>query len=263
MAEARRAEPERVRVLIVDDEPLARRGLRRIVEGIDGYDVVGEGRNGQEAEAAIRELAPDVALLDIQMPAGTGLEVAARIPHGRRPGVVFVTAYDAHALAAFDAGAVDYVVKPVDPERLRLALRRAAKAKRAERDDTVPLADALHAGVAAPPGGHARRVVVRLAGRALVVPVEEIQWIEAAGSYVTLHTADGPALHRESMTALESTLDPAFFMRVHRSTIVALDEVRALKPADHGDATLVLRCGAIRPVSRRLRAELERRLAMK
>ncbi len=236
--------PNRIQVLIVDDEPLARLGLRRLIEATPGYGVVGECRDGVEALESIRTHHPDIVLLDIEMPEMGAFDVLEALGERHRPAVILITAYAQHGLDAFDAGVLDYVLKPVDPERLDIALRRASAAS--ERTEEPR---------------YTTRIVAKLAGRVRVLPVNEIHWIEAAGSYVRLHTATGEVLHRESLSYLDEQLDPAAFVRIHRSTIVALDEIEQLSPAGHGDATVRLRQGHTLTVSRRYRKGLAERLA--
>ncbi|QDV05544.1 Transcriptional regulatory protein YehT [Planctomycetes bacterium Poly30] len=237
--------PEVHGVLIVDDEPLARLGLRRAIEPMGGFDVLGECGDGVAALRSIEELAPDVVLLDIEMPEASAFDVLEAL--GTRPGpaVILVTAYSDHALDAFDAGAIDYVLKPVDPERLALALHRAVNSR---------------AAGATPNAAFAGRVVTRLGGRMRVVPVEEIHSIEAAGTYVRLCTESESILHRESLAQIVDRLDPAAFARIHRSAAVALAQIVELTPAGHGDAEVLLRNGTRLPVSRSYRKELAARL---
>lgn len=232
------------RVLVADDEPLARLGLRRLLEEIDGFDVVGESGTGEATLQAIERLDPDVVLLDIEMPGLDGLGVLQASDEARGPAIVLVTAFGDHGLAAFDAGAVDYVVKPVTRERLELALARAARNR------------ASGAGAPAAPG----RLVTKLGGRTRVIPLADVLWIEAAGSYVRLHLASEAVLHRESLSRLLERIESHGYVRIHRSAAVALTAIASLSPAGHGDATLTLRSGHSLTVSRRHRAALTNKL---
>lgn len=230
-------------ILIVDDEPLARAGLRRLVEAAGRCAVVGECADGRDALATIARARPDVVLLDIEMPELDAFDVLRRIDEGTGPCVVLVTAYEEHGLAAFDAGAVDYVLKPVDPGRLDRAIERALRRRTAPES-----------------AGSTRTLQVTLGGRSRFVPVDEILWVEAAGSYVRLHVPGDAILHRASLGRIEAELASEQFVRVHRSALVALRCIRTMEPAGHGDATLVLTSGDRVPVSRRYREALSDRL---
>ena len=262
------SEPVRVRVAIVDDEPLARESLRRLPVEDPEVEVVAECGDGRVAPRVLREARPDLVFLDVRMPGADGFEVLAALPPEERPLVVFVTAFDRYALQAFEVHAVDYVLKPFDDERFRIALERAKETLRRERvvDAGRRLADLLEAvGPAAAARVRAeeaspRRIPVPHAGRVEFVDVDELVWVEAADQYVRLHTAEG-AVHllRDSLSALEERLDPARFLRVHRSAIVALDRVRRFERGPGGGRVLV-EGGAWIPVSRSRAAELRARL---
>jgi len=268
-----------IRALIVDDEPLARRGIRQLLEHSDDIEVVGECRNGRETLAALDTLAPDLVFLDVQMPELDGFEVvrvrgAARMPH-----VIFVTAYDEFAVRAFETHALDYLVKPVNEDRFAAALDRvrermrftealeltrrigdllAAQDRRNERG--VFGADAAGRSATILP---ARRLVVPTASGELVLDVDEIDWIQAEDYYAAIHARGRRHLIRESLASLADRLDADQFVRVHRSAIVRLDRVREMRAGPTGDCILVLRDGTRVPVSRRRReqvAELIRRL---
>ena len=254
-------------VLIVDDEPVARRGLRRLVSARPDLRVVGESRNGREAVTAIRTLAPDVVLLDLQMPGLDGVGVVRTVGPDAMPPVVFVTAYDDGAVRAFDVSAVDYVVKPFTDARLYQALDRAL-ARRSERR----AADAYHALLAAlqapaapnpspspdvgtPEAGaegaaYLTRVLASAGRRTAVVPVADILWIAADDYCVQLVTLTGRYVLRERLTELERRLDPAVFLRVHRSAIVRLDAIRALDRSRDGHLAAILANGTRVPVGR-------------
>lgn len=246
-------------VLVVDDEPLARDGIRRLVEGEPGFTVLSECRDGESAVQAIERLAPDLVLLDIQMPEMDGFEVIEAVGPERMPPVVFITAHDRHAVRAFEAMALDYLLKPFDDERFYRALRRGAQAGRERRAGDWParLGGMLEARDSTT---WRRRLAVRSDGRTSFVPVEEVDWIEAAGSALRLHA--GRAVHtiRGPLAALAARLDPQRFVRVHRSTIVNVERVAGVEPWFHGDAILILRDGTRLRVSRERRADVERAL---
>jgi two-component system LytT family response regulator len=262
-----------LRVLLVDDEPLVRRGLRAFLDAEPGMVVVGEARDGNEAVDRIRSLRPDIVFLDVQMPERDGFGVLAALSPEERPAMVFVTAYDAYAVRAFDVHAVDYLVKPFDEERLRTAVARVRARHAAARGagagaggvDAASAAavDALLRALRATPGAdgqYLERILVKERDRTVVVPVEDVNWFEAEDNYVRLHTRAGTPLVRETIKALDAALDPRRFARVHRSAIVRLAQVRALEPLFHGDVAVVLRDGTRLTLGRTYRAEFEARL---
>jgi two-component system LytT family response regulator len=261
------ADPARtVRVLIVDDEPLVRVALRDALSGDARFEVVGERGDGISALEACAELKPDVVLLDVQMPALTGVEVATQLGEAEhRPAIVFVTAYDAYAVRAFELDAIDYVLKPFDDLRVRAALERVAKRLPAnapantrgdERDERIQAAlTALARRVATP-----ARFVASVGGRLRIIDAASIDWIEAADNYVRLHTATGSALIRETMKSVEARLDPEVFVRIHRSQIVRLSRIRELQPLESGDYSVLLTTGIKLTLSRTHRAHLMARL---
>jgi two-component system LytT family response regulator len=231
-----------MRVLIVDDEAPARAKLRRMLAAFDDVEV-GEAADGAQAIERVAELAPDALFLDVQMPEVTGLDVAASLPDGA-PALVFVTGFDRFALQAFDANAVDYLLKPVEPERLARAVQRLR--------DRPP--------AARPSVGAPEQLLIADRGRTHVVRCADIEWLQAADNYVTVHAAGRALLMRRTLAGLLADLG-ARFVRTHRSAAVALAQVAAVRPRDKGDATVVLRGGAEVPCSRQYRAELMRRLA--
>jgi two-component system LytT family response regulator len=252
-----------LRVLIVDDEPLARRGIRARLAARDDCAVVAECADGRAAVDAIRSLRPDVVVLDVQMPGVDGFGVveaaAAAVGAAAMPVVVFVTAYGAHALRAFEAQALDYVLKPVDGARLARALDRAA-ARVAERRAAAAGVAATPPEGAAPPGGHLARFLVERGGRVLVVPAAAVDWIGAEGDYVRLHAGRERHLLRETMARLEARLDPGRFVRIHRSAIVNVDRIAELHPHANRELVLVLRDGTRLKLSRGYRDRLDARL---
>ena len=233
-----------LRVLIVDDEPLARRGVRVRLERLGRITVVGESASGAEAVRAITELRPDVVMLDVQMPGLDGFGVIDAIGADRMPVVVFLTAYDSHAIRAFEAQALDYLLKPIDDERFALAIERARR--RVHERET---------GRAATPRPDGR-IAVRDRGRVILVASDSIDWIAAEGDYVRIHTGGRGHLHRETMASLSARLDASRFARIHRSTIVNVSRVRELHARGDRELLVVLRDGTQLKASRRRSARL-------
>lgn len=268
---------EQLRAVVVDDEPLAREGLRSLLEESFGVTVVAECANGYEACAAILQHHPEILFLDIEMPQLDGFATLERLePEDVPPAVVFVTAYNAHALRAFDARALDYVLKPVTPERLSEAVDRAGRRvreARAWRDALATESPLIGASreiteVTLPEAEQTKplsRLLVRDHRGTTIVPVEELEWIEAATYYVRLHRKGGANGHRlllrERMHALEARLDPTVFFRTHRSAIVRLDCVREIAGGSTYEHLVVLASGAKVPLSRDRRARLVALLA--
>jgi len=238
-----------LRILIADDEPLARDDLRDQVEAIPGIEVVAVARDGKEALERMLATAPDIAFLDVQMPQMDGTQVLAALEPEARPLAVFVTAYDRYAVRAFELNAVDYLVKPFDRTQFRRAFDRAR--------------DRLRTGVA--PGrydamlagrGPLERVAVRRVREAVVVELSDVIWLEAADNYVRLHLANRSELTRRALGELEVRLDPARFKRISRSAIVHLRHVRTLEPLGHGDWAITLDTGRRLTVTRSYREAL-------
>lgn len=255
-----------IRTLIVDDEPLGREGVRVLLEQDPDVEVVGECANGREAVHAIEDLEPDLLFLDVQMPEMDGFEVLTRVEAARLPVVIFVTAYDQHALRAFEVHALDYLLKPFKDDRFRTALKRAkAQIQQQKVSEVSQRLVALleqttgNAPSPTPPdtSSYLTRLVVKTGGRVFFINVEEIDWIEAADYYVRLHVGGKSHLLRETMTHLEQQLDPRRFQRIHRSTIVQLDSVATLEPYYHGDYVVLLRDGTQLKMSRRYRQKVE------
>lgn len=246
----------RPRVVIIDDEPPARDKLKSLVSADGRLDSVGEASDGVGAVTLIERERPDLVLLDIQMPELDGFEVLEALDLPRLPHVIFVTAYDAHAVRAFDFRALDYLLKPVDPDRFSVALDRALES--IENDDPAAVTARIHDAIRDRPATAAplSRFVVRLRGRMLLVPAEDVGWISAAGNYVELHIGRESHLVRGSLQDVEARLDPARFVRVHRSTIVNVARIREMQPWAHGDMLLVLDDGSEVRLSRRYRAGL-------
>lgn len=252
-----------VRVLVVDDEPLARTGVVQLLAKDPDIAVVGEAADGRAAVEAIRTLQPDLLILDVQMPEYDGFEVLRTLPRDRMPAVIFVTAYDQHALRAFEVHALDYLLKPFDDERFAEALDRAKRSLRSAELGELSrrLVGLLEdRGSATPSEPRLTRLIVRHEGSVAFVRVEDLDWIEAADYNVKLHTRGQVHLLRESLNALEARLDPARFFRVHRSAIVNLDRIRELQPYFKGEHILLLQDGTRLKLSRARREHLEARL---
>lgn len=263
----------KIRVLLVDDERLARRGLELRLAAATDVDVVGECANGRDAIAQIAALAPDAVFLDIQMPGLTGLDVVAQLPQDAMPIIVFVTAYDRYAIDAFEARALDYLLKPVDDDRLAQTLERVRRAVRAR--DTLGrhermlalLADVTGAGeldpetllerVTGPNRRYPEMITIRTGRDLLRIPCVDIDWIDAAGDYMCVHAAGETHVLRATMKQLESELDPDVFQRIHRSAMVNLSRVRKLRPHSNGEYFLTLDNGRELKLSRGHRDKVE------
>lgn len=243
-----------MRVLIVDDEPLARRLVRVLLEGDPEVVVVGEC-SGSDAAVTVTSQRPDVLFLDVHMPEVDGFDVLEALAPGPAPVVVFVTAYADHALRAFEVHALDYLLKPIDDARFAEALARAKEQVRARRRGEIDerLNDFLRER-----SRYARRFLVRTRDKTLVVNAGEIDWIEAADYYVSIHAGNASHLLRETMAEIEARLDPKQFFRVHRSAIVNVERVREIHPLFRGDCELLLGDGTKVRLSRTRRAEFER-----
>ena len=248
-----------MRALVVDDEPLARRGIRVRLERAGGVEIVGEAANGSDAVTAIRGLAPDLVFLDVQMPGLDGFGVVEEVGVDRMPLVVFVTAYDAHALKAFDVHALDYLLKPIDDERFDVALERARRRvhERVAITERAAMGRQL-AGVLNEMRD--RRILIKDRGKVLIVNEADVDWVEAEGDYVRVHTAGRGHLLRETMSAMAERLDPTRFARIHRSTIVNVSRIRELRPHPNREYTVVLRDGTQLKLSRGYRDALAGRL---
>jgi two-component system LytT family response regulator len=244
--------------LIVDDEPLARDGLRLLLSRDPEVSAMREARDGREAVEAIRESNPDLVFLDVQMPEMDGFEVVRKIGPERMPQVVFVTAHDQYAIQAFEINALDYLLKPVIEERFVKALLRAKDRIRSNltADSNRQIIGLLE--TIASPRSYVKRLAVRSAGKTVFVNVEDVDWIQAAENYVELHAGRASYLLHVTMNTLEKSLDPEIFLRIHRSIIVNLVRIKNLEPGAHGEYVITLRDGARlqsgRTYSSRLRA---------
>jgi two-component system LytT family response regulator len=246
-----------IRILLVDDERIGRSRLRRMLERDPLLEVVAECADGIGAIQAVREYRPDLCFLDINMPGMDGFDVLDNLRPEEQPAVIFVTAYDEHAVRAFEAAALDYLVKPVSSERLKKTLDRA-RARLAAGIASGPSASAPASGSGTTPG----RFVVRSGGRVSFVSVEEIDWIEAAGNYAIFHVGTKNHMIRETMSCLEAQLPADRFMRVSRSTIVNLRRVKELCSLPMGSHTAVLVDAQRVPITRSLREVADRLSAL-
>lgn len=262
---------DKIRTLIVDDEPLAREGVRLLLQGDSQIDIVGECSSGRKAIEEILKRSPDLVFLDVQMPEVDGFEVVAGVDPARMPVVIFVTAYDRYAIRAFEVQALDYLLKPYTDARFRSVLERAktfiAKERLAElRTRLGTFLDAHSARLsnneprlegdmrdARSAPSQAARVMIKSGGRVCFLDIDEIDWIQAADYYVELHTGGKTHLLRDSLTHLEARLDPKRFFRIHRSTIINIERVSELLPHHHGNYRVILRDGTKLELSRRRR----------
>jgi two-component system LytT family response regulator len=250
---------KKIRILVADDEPLARRGVRQLLAHYDDMEVVGESRNGRETLRAIETLAPDLLFLDVQMPEMDGFEVIRIVGVQRMPMLVFVTAYDSFAVQAFEAHALDYLVKPLNVDRFESTMMRIRErlqhAHNADR--AVQLESLLEAERTARQAQGIERLVLTTDSGSLIIATNEIDWIEAEDYYSRLHIGAKTYLIRESLTSLQSRLNPLDFLRVHRSAIVRLERIRAIGMEESG-GTIVLHDGQRLPVSRRNKAAVKK-----
>jgi len=243
-----------MRVLIVDDEPLAIAAIRNLLRSHPDVEIAGECQSGADAIAAIQSAPPDLVFLDVQMPEVDGFAVLEAIGRDRMPHVVFVTAYDQYAVRAFEVHALDYLLKPFDRERFEEALERARRRLESHPQWTERVLAMLREGRSE----YLERLIIRTGGRVFFVNAREIDWIEAQGNYVNLHAGANTWLFRESLGSLEARLDPRRFRRIHRSTMVNLDSIREMRPCFHGDYEVVLRNGITLKLSHRYRGNLEK-----
>ena len=268
--------PGVIRAVIVDDEPLARRGIRARLERAGGYAVVAECASGREAVAAIREHAPGVVFLDVQMPGIDGFGVIDEIGADQMPVVIFVTAFDDHALRAFESHAFDYLLKPIDDDRFASTIDRVRR-RVGEREESevarrlAALMQEIRPALETAEQGHPRptppetaasapatRIVVRERDRVLLVDVADVDWVGADGDYVRIHAAGKSHLIRDTMAAMEQRLDPTTFVRIHRSTIVNTTRIREMRPYSSREYAVILTDGTRLRLSRRYRERVRR-----
>jgi two-component system LytT family response regulator len=251
----------KIKAIIVDDEPPARRNLRALLKAVPDIEIVKECGNGRDAVSQIRALEPDLVFLDVQMPEIDGFEVLEQLTDQPLPVIIFVTAYDQYALKAFEVSALDYLLKPFDDARFHKALTGARR--QIEQQDASELGRKLlnlmgtrEVRQDGPPR-YLTRLMVKTAGRVIFIRIEEIDWIEAYDNYLRLHVAGRAHLLRQTMNELEAALNPEQFARIHRSTIVNLDRVKELHPHFNGEHMVILQDGTELKLSRGRRERLE------
>ncbi len=249
----------KIRTLIVDDEPLARERLRRFLASESELEVVGEAANGREAIGAVLQLAPDLMFLDIEMPELDGFGVIAALGDKVPRAVVFATAFDQFAVKAFEVHAVDYLLKPFDAERLRETVRRVlARLQSGPGSAGAPRMDGLLQEMKARSTALPDRLVIKTDKRMLLMPVDEIDWVEAADNYVVLHAGKENHLQRETLSAMAGRLPAEKFVRISRSTIVNIDRIKELQPLFHGEYAVILKNGTRLTLTRTYRESLAR-----
>jgi two-component system LytT family response regulator len=257
-----------MRIVVCDDEPLARGYLRGLIEGEAECEIVAECKDADEAIIAIETLSPDLVFLDIQMPGQSGLEVVEEIGHDQMPYTVFVTAHDRYAIPAFERQALDYLLKPFTEERFRKSMQRVREQLQLRRDAqwAIKLREVL---ADTSPGGPepsmehreiAEIIPVRVGGRTVLVRTTEVEWIEAADCYVNLRKGKEQYLHREAMQSLESRLNARKFIRIHRGAIINVDFAKELRAEQNGTTSVVMKDGTALPLSRRRKKDVERLL---
>jgi two-component system LytT family response regulator len=245
-----------IRTLIIDDEPLARRGIRSLLEQDPEIEIIGECADGVEAVEEIQRGNPDLIFLDVQMPEVNGFDVIEALRLLRIPDIIFVTAFDQYAIEAFKVHALDYLLKPVDADRFRTALNRAKASIHSKHDHLIgeKLLDLVND---LKKEQHSlSRIVIKSNGRIMFLNIREIDWIEAAGDYITIHARKEKHLLREKISAIESKLDAKMFIRIHRSTIVNVERIKELRPKFRGEYTVNLIDGTLLTMSRSYRNRL-------
>ena len=247
-----------IRVLVVDDEPLAREKIRGMAADDAELRVVGECSNGAEAIEAIQTLRPDLILLDVQMPEVGGFAVLEALKDEGLPPVIFITAYDHYAVRAFEFHALDYLLKPFDRERFRAAIERAKRQIRREKNGAglderiIALLEQMREQPR-----YTERLVVKTGGRVFFLNADEIDWVEAEGNYVSIHAGKKSYLLRETISGLETQLDPRHFVRIHRSAVVNINRIKELQPWSHGEYHVILHDGTQLTLSRSYRDNLQ------
>ena len=254
------------KVLIVDDEPLARRGIKARLKSFPDFTVVEDCEDGVAAISAIKRHRPDLVFLDVQMPGLDGFGVLQRLPKTRRPVIIFLTAYDQYALRAFEVRALDYLLKPIDTERFRKAMEHARRQIKFQTADAIEVR--LHNLLAEHtaqkrPTRYVQRFTVRTGSRVSFVMAEQIDWIEAVGDYIGLHVGSRRPLLRETLNAVESQLDPSRFVRIHRSVIVQVSHIQELSTLPNRELRVRLIDGTNLKVSRTYRDRLDEWLSGK
>jgi two-component system, LytTR family, response regulator len=249
----------KIRALIVDDEPLARQRIRLLLGDEADVEVIGESGDGFEALDQIQATRPDLVFLDVQMPDRDGFEVLRRVPPALLPVVIFTTAYDQHALRAFEVNALDYLLKPFKPARFKAAIQRARDLMANKQAGVAARGLLALLGQTPAPAGQLTRLAVKTPGKVTFVELDQIQAIEAAGKYAVVHVGKENHVLRETMSSLESHLPPQRFLRISRSVIVNMDQIQELQPMFNGENVVVLKNGKTYPTTRPIR-EIQQKL---
>lgn len=252
----------KIRALIVDDEPLARQRVRLLLGEEPDVEVIGEIEDGFEAVDQIKATKPDLVFLDVQMPDMDGFEVLRRVPQAVLPVVIFTTAYDKHALHAFEVSALDYLLKPFKPARFQEAVQRSRELIANKRAGVAARGLLTLLSQSAAPAGQLTRLAVKTQGKVSFVELDQIQSIEAAGKYAVVHAGKVNHVLRESMTSLESHLPSQRFLRINRSVIVNIDQIQELQPMFKGENLVVLKNGKSYPTTRSIR-EIQQKLVFR
>src|SRR5256714_11732212 len=248
--------PRKIRVVIADDEVLARKFIRRMLKQDPEVELVAECANGAEAVAMIRKEKPDLVFLDVQMPEMNGFSVLDAVKLDHLPEIIFTTAYEAYAIRAFELHALDYLLKPFDQVRFKAALRYAKERIDSQQNEEKHLQIGTLLESIRAQRQYLDRVIIRSDGRITFLHTREIDWLEADDKYVHLHTGKGTRMVRQTLSAMESQLDPKKFLRVHRSAIVNLDRIKELQPLFNGEHSLVLEDGTRLTLSRKYKDKL-------
>lgn len=248
---------DKTRVLIVDDEPLARERIKDLLKEETEFEIVGESRNGLEAIRMINKQSPDLVFLDVQMPELDGFGVLESVDVSNIPHVIFVTAYDQYALRAFEVHALDYLLKPFDQKRFQVALQRAKTQLEMKKNGefTNRLKELLHDVKSEPK--YLDRLIIKSEGRIFFIKADEVDWIEAAGNYVTLHVGQEGHLMRETMSGMEQRLNPEKFIRIHRSHIVNIERIKEIQPWFNGEYLIILKDETRLTLSRKYREKFK------
>jgi two-component system, LytTR family, response regulator len=247
----------KIKVLIVDDEPLARRGIRQLLETETDFEIVGEAKNGREAVAAVERFAPELVFLDIQMPLLDGFSFVEKLGARNLPEIIFVTAYDEHAIRAFEAGAIDYLLKPINAERFQKTLERVRRRLAGDGESLENRLTNLLSNLKIPGENYLERLAVKENERIRFLDVQKIDWIRAQGNYIEVNAGGEKFLVRETMDGIEKKLNPHDFLRIRRSAIVRIGQIKELRHLFGGEFEIVLESGARLSSSRRYRKNLE------
>jgi len=248
--------PAKIRALVADDELLARKFIRRMLKQDAEVEIVAECSNGTEAVATIRKEKPDLVFLDVQMPEMNGFAVLDAVRLDHLPEIIFTTAYESYAIRAFELHALDYLLKPFDQVRFKAALKYAKERFHSQQDDEKQIQIGTLLESIRAQREYLDRIIIRADGRITFLHTREIDWIEADDKYVHLHTGKSAKMVRQTLTAIESQLDPKKFVRVHRSAMVNVDRVKELQPLFNGEHSLILESGTRLTLSRKYKDKL-------